>query len=142
MNRWNENMSTETKTGMLDLKNRDMNDAAANDTTDWPINLNNEATPYNAVFTPATPAVTAATAAAAISPDAHFISSGIKLDTELFLKGNINNMADKDTIDTTPDPDTPSSDTPDASAQDAGSTDSNSPYSLRNRNFAPTPPKP
>ena len=44
---------------------------------------------------------------------------------------------DKVTIDITISPDTPGADNCNASAQDAGSTDSNSPYSLRNRKFAP-----
>ena len=46
-------------------------------------------------------------------------------------------MDDNDTIDTTPAPDTPDADTPNAAAQYSGSTDSSSPYSLRNRKFAP-----
>ena len=72
---------------------------------------------------PATTAATNVTDASAIAPDANFLPSGLKLYTELFLKGNINNMADKDTIDTTPAPDTNDSYTPDNSAQDAVSTD-------------------
>ena len=78
----------------------------------------------------ATTASTDAADASAIIPDAYFIPSGLKLYTELFKKGNINNMDDKDTIDTTPDPDTsnpPYADTPDAIIQDFGSTDSNCP---------------
>ena len=69
-----------------------MNDATANDATDWPITLDNEYTPEDAVFdaatTTATSASTTASAADAsnISPAAHFLSSGLKLDTELFLK--------------------------------------------------------
>ena len=49
-------------------------------------------------------------------------------------------MADKDTINTSPDhdvPDAPDADTPNDSAQDAGFADFNSPYSLRNHKFAP-----
>ena len=53
------------------------------------------------------------------------------------MKGNINNIADKDTIDNTLAPVAPDADTPDADAQDAWSTDPNSPYSLRNRKFPP-----
>ena len=72
-----------------------MNDNSAKDATNLPVILDNGATPYSAVFAAAT---------SAIATDAHFLSSGLKLDTELFSKGTIKNMADKDTIDTTPDP--------------------------------------
>ena len=71
---------------------------------------------------PATTAATNVTDASAIAPDANFLLSGLKLYTELFLKGNINNMADKDTIDTTP---AHNAYTPGILAQDSGSTDSN-----------------
>ena len=46
-------------------------------------------------------------------------------------------MADKGTIDTTPDLDVTIADTLDAAAQYAGSTDSNSPYPSRNCKFPP-----
>ena len=52
-----------------------------------------------------------------------------KLGTELFSRGNVKNMADKDTIDTTPDHDSPNADTLGVASQDADSTDSNFPYS-------------
>ena len=60
-----------------------------------------------------------------------------KLDNEVFSKGDINNIYDKDTIDSTPAPDAPYSDNPNYAAQDYVSTNSNSPYSLRKRKFAP-----
>ena len=107
-----------------------MNNDAVNNTNNQHVAPDNEATPYAADFSAAAPVATAA-----ISPYAHFLSSGLKLDTELFSKGSINNMAYKDTINTTPVPNAPDSDTPDASAQYAGSTDSSSPYSLINRKF-------
>ena len=50
-----------------------MNDNTANNTTKLPIALNNEATPYTAVFNVADPSATAV--AVAISPDANFLSS-------------------------------------------------------------------
>ena len=80
---------------------------------------------------------TAAAAASDISPGTHFLLSGLKMDTELFSKGNIKSMAYKDTINTTPDPGAPNADNPDTSAQDSGSGDSSSPYSLRNCKYAP-----
>ena len=111
-----------------------MNENTTNDDTNQPITLNNEVTLDAAVFAAAASSTTAA--AFAIAPDAHFLSSGLKLDTELVLKGNINNMDYTDTIETTPAPDSTDSDTLNAAAQYAGSTDSNSPYSLRNCKFA------
>ena len=105
-----------------------MNNDAANDTTGQPVTLNNESNPDTGVFSVAT---------SAIVPDSHLLSSGIKLDTELFSKGNTNNMADKDTIDTTPVPKAPDTNTPDFAAQYAGSTESNYPYSLENCKFSP-----
>ena len=106
-----------------------MNDGAANDATGQPVTLANEATPDAAAPT--------ATAAATIAPDAHFPSPGIKLDTELFSKRNIKNMADKEKIDTTYAPDAPNADNPDAATKDDGSTESNSPYSSRNHKLTP-----
>ena len=115
-----------------------MNDDAANNATNQPVTLENEDTPGFAVFAAANPAATAAAVdATTIAPDSHFLSHGIKLDTELFSKGNIKNMADKDKFDVSPDPDLPNADTPDASAQDSGSTDSNYPYSFINSKFLP-----
>ena len=73
--------------GTVKHKSSDINDEAANNTTDWPITLNNEATPDTTIFYFAAPTVTAVATTAtatAISPDAHFPSSGIKVDTELF----------------------------------------------------------
>ena len=46
-------------------------------------------------------------------------------------------MADKDTINATPDPDAPDADTPDAAAQYYGSNEFNSPYSLITCKFPP-----
>ena len=72
-----------------------MNDDAADDATDWPVTLENESTPDAAVFAAAAPAATSAAASAAdtaaftIAPDSHFLSSGLKLDTEIFSKWNI-----------------------------------------------------
>ena len=110
-----------------------MNDDSVNDAIDRPVTLDNEATPDAIFFVVAAPAVTAA----AIAPDAHFVSSGLKLDTEIFSKRNIKNLADKDTIDTTPDPNANDSDTHYAAAQYDGSTDSNYLYSLRNHKPPP-----
>ena len=73
-----------------------MNNDAVNNTNNQHVAPDNEATPYAADFSAAAPVATAA-----ISPYAHFLSSGLKLDTELFSKGSINNMAYKDTIDIT-----------------------------------------
>ena len=118
-----------------------MNNNAVNDPTNQPVNLNAEYTPDTTTFTAAAAAPTgsAPTAAttSAIAPDDYLPSSGLKMDTELFSKGNIKNMADKYTTGTTPDYDAPNADNPDAYAQDYGFTDSNSPYSLRNRKFTP-----
>ena len=133
--RWNANALTETKTGTLKHKISDIKDNYANGANDQLVTLYNEATPNAAVFAATAPAV----AASVIAPDAHFLSSGLKLDTELFLKGNIKNMADKGTIDTIPYLNTPDTDNPNAAAQYAGSTGSNSPYLLRNHN-PPFPP--
>ena len=112
---------------------------SANDAIDQPITLENEYTPDTAIFAAAAPVANAADDAATptIAPDAHFLSSGLKLYTELFSKGKINNMADKEIIYTSPAPDSIDADTPNAIAQYSGSTDSNSPYSLRNHKFAP-----
>ena len=107
-----------------------------NDATNWPITLENESNSDAAVFA-TTATNTTASATSGIAPDAHFLSSGLKLDTGIFLKGNINNMADKDTIDTTPSPDEPNYNTADAATQDAGSTESNSSFSLINHKLAP-----
>ena len=105
-------------------------------------NFNNEDTPNAAIFS-YTPFASAAaafaaavTAASDIDPNVHLISLGLKINTELSFKGKINNMADNDTINTTPVPDSPDDDNPEAAAQDDGSTDSNFPYSLRNRKFS------
>ena len=80
---------------------------------------------------------TAAAAASDISPGTHFLLSGLKMDTELFLKGKINNMADKDTIGKNPSPGAPDADNLNAAAQYDGFTDSDSPYLLINRIFPP-----
>ena len=99
-----------------------MNDNSANDATNQPVTLDNKATPDAAIFVPAI---------------ARFLSSDIKLGIEIFSKGNIKKISDKDTIDTTPSYDVPNNDNNNATTQDYGSNDSNSPYSLRNRIFAP-----
>ena len=118
-----------------------MNDNSVNESNNQPITLNNEATPDASVFSVTAPSVTViATAAiedAFIAPGTHFLSSGIKLDTELFSKGNRKNMSDKGTINTTPASDAPDADTFDAAAHDYDPTDSNSPYSFRNFKLAP-----
>ena len=139
MTRWNANASTETKTGTLKHKSSDMNNNAANVAIKWPVNLDTESTPDSTIFaTAATASIDAADGTASnIYPDAHILSSGLKLYTEIFSNGNINNMADKDTVDTTPAPKSPNADTPAAAAQYIFSTDSNSPYSWRNIKFAP-----
>ena len=125
--------------GILKHKIRYMSYDSANDAIDQPITLENEYTPDTSIFAAAAPVANAADDAATptIAPDAHFLSSGLKLYTELFSKGKINNMADKDTINATPAPNAPNSDNPDAVAQYYGSADSNSPYSLRNLKFPP-----
>ena len=66
-----------------------MDDAAANNATNQPVTLNNGAALDAAVFYNAAPAYTA-TPTTAIPPDKHLLSSGLKLDTEIFSKGNIN----------------------------------------------------
>ena len=104
-----------------------MNDDNAKKTTNQPVTLKNEATPDAAFFA----------AAIVISPYAHLLSSGLKLDTELFSKKYINKMADNNKISATSDPDAPDADNPNSLSQDSGSTDSNSPYSLRNCKVVP-----
>ena len=116
MTLWNKNTLTETKNGNAS----DMNNGTANDATNQNVNLNNESTPYATIFAAASPATTTA---AAIAPDAHFLSLGLKLDTEIFLKGNTNNMADKDTIETTPVPNVTTNDKSDDASQDSVSTE-------------------
>ena len=120
-------MLTEIKMETINQKRSDMNYDPVNNGTDWPATIDNIYTPDAAIFA----------AASAIALDAHFLPSGLKLDTEIFLKGNIKNMADKDTINTTPSPHVPDADITDAAAQDDGCTGSNSPYSLRNYKFPP-----
>ena len=102
-----------------------MNNDATNKANDKTVTPENEST------------VDADTTASAIAPDTHFLSSGLKLGTELFSKGNIKKIVDNDTIENTPTPDAPGYDTPDSASQYSGSNDSNSPYSLRNLKFAP-----
>ena len=114
-----------------------MNYDTAKDATDRPVNFNNEATPDAAILSDSPVSTTAATITSDIALDAHFLSSGINLNTELFSKGNLKRMADNDIIETTPDPDAPDANTPDTSVQDAGSTESNYPNSLRNRKKFP-----
>ena len=113
-----------------------MNDDALNDSTNWPISPDNEATLDAAIFSASIVTATVSNVSD-IAPDAHFLSSGLKLDTALFSKGGINNIADKYIIDTTPYPDAPGAEYPDAAVQDDGSIDSNSPYSARNHKFPP-----
>ena len=117
-----------------------MNGDNTNDAPNQPVNLDNGDTPYAAIFATTTPPAATAAAAYNIAHYAHFLSFGLKLDTEVFSKGNIKNMYDKETFDTKPVPDVPDSDTPESAAQHAGSTDSNYPYSLRNCTPPPTPP--
>ena len=108
-----------------------MNSNPMKNTTNQPVTINNETNPHAAIFS-ASLAVTAS----AIAPDVHFLSSGLKLDTDIFSKGNINHLNNKDTIDTTPDPYAPEDDTSNASSQDYSSIESSLPYSLRNFKFA------
>ena len=61
------------------------------------IALDNESIPYDAVFAVAA-SVATASVTSAIPPDSRLLSSGKELDTEIFLKWNTNNRADKDTI--------------------------------------------
>ena len=116
-----------------------MNGDNTNDAPNQPVNLDNGDTPYAAIFATTTPPAATAAAAYNIAHYAHFLSFGLKLDTEVFSKGNIKNMYDKETFDTKPVPDVPDSDTPESAAQHAGSTDSNYPYSLRNCTPPPYP---
>ena len=117
-----------------------MNGDATNNSTNQPVTLDNEVTLYNkvtldaAVFATVAPV---ATSASTISPDAHFLPSGLKMETGLFSNGDIKNMADKDVIDTTPPHEAPVAYTLDAADQYSGSTDSKSVYSLRNCKFSP-----
>ena len=81
--------------GILKHKSSDINDNAANDASKRPVTLNNSATLDAAVFVTAYTVasdVAATAATATIVPDSYLLSSGLKLDTELFSKGNINNM--------------------------------------------------
>ena len=133
--RWNKNTSTK-KNGSAKTQKQRYEWRCQKNATNWPVTLDNEATPYADVFPTANPAVTDSSASD-ISPDAHLLSPGLKMDTEIFSKDNINNMADKYTIETTPSPDAPGAYTPNAADQDSVSTDSNSPYSLRNRKITP-----
>ena len=110
-----------------------MNNKTANNATNWPITLDNESTPDSTVFDATAPASTTSAAAAAISPDSDFLLSGLKLNTDLFKKGNINNMADKDKMDSTLAPNKVNDYNPDYYAQDDDCTNSNFLYSLRNR---------
>ena len=107
-----------------------MNDDAMNNATNQPATLDNEATPDAAVFS-------ATAAAVAIAPDPHFLTSGLKIDTEILLNGNLNDMADKDTLNTPPATNAPDDNTPNADVQNAGSTDSSSPHSLINHKLTP-----
>ena len=68
-----------------------MNDDDANDANDLPFTLNNEATVYSAIFVSANPVATsdAVATASRIAPGAHFLSSGLKLGTEIFWKGTL-----------------------------------------------------
>ena len=59
------------------------------------------------------------------------------MGAELFSKGKIKIVTDKEKINTTPDTKVPNDDTPNTVVQDVGYTDSNSPYLFRNCNFAP-----
>ena len=111
-----------------------MNDDATNNTTHQTINIKNQSTPDATISNTSNPS---ANAAADIAPNANSLSLGLKTDTDIFLKGNVNNMANKDKINTNPDPDAPDTDIPENASQDSGSTDSNSPYSLINCKFAP-----
>ena len=70
-----------------------MNDDDADNTNNQPINLGNKATPDSSVFAAAA-TVASAASASANAPDTNSLSSGIKLDTEIFLKWSINNMDD------------------------------------------------
>ena len=60
-----------------------MNNKNANNDTDQPVTLVNEANSDAAVFAAGAPAATSVN----ISPGAHLVSSGIKLNNEIFLKG-------------------------------------------------------
>ena len=56
-----------------------MNENAADNATDQPTTLHNWSNPDAAIFDTATLAV-----GAYIAPDAHFLSAGLKLDTDIF----------------------------------------------------------
>ena len=80
-----------------------MNDDAKNNTTHQTINIKNQSTPDATISNTSNPS---AYAAADIAPNANSLSLGLKTDTDIFLKGNVNNMANKDKINTNPDPGT------------------------------------
>ena len=61
-----------------------MTDDDADNTNNQPITLGNEATPDSYVFDAAATLASAASASVN-APDTNFLSSGIKLDTEIFL---------------------------------------------------------
>ena len=64
-----------------------MKNDATNGATNQPVNLDNEDNPDTAVFTAVAPVITSAVSDSTIASDAHFLSSGLKLDTEIFWKG-------------------------------------------------------
>ena len=124
------------KNGSAKIKTNRLNDDACNNAINWPVSLNNEATPYNAVFSGAAPTSTSATdVASTIVPDAHIPPSGQKQHTKPFYPVNMKKVAQKYTLGTTPAPYAPTATTADASSRYPGLVVSNSPYSLRNRNF-------
>ena len=133
-----------------------MNEETIDNTTDRPVFLNNKTHPDPAVFAGAAPAPTYGTgdgtgtgaapaptygtgagtgAASTIVLDAHVPPSGKKHHTKPFYPTKMNNMAKKDTMDTTPTLDAPTTAPVDAFDQSPGLTFSNSPYSLRNQKF-------
>ena len=134
MSRLNENTLMK-KTWTLKHNISNMNNNAANEATNQTSTLDHEATIDAIFFASVAPAATATAVVSTISPDDHFLSSGLKMDTEIFSKGSINIMANRDTIDTTPSPDAPDGDSSDDAAQDSGYTDSYSPHSFINNKF-------
>ena len=88
MTRWNENMLTETKNRNAKIQKQWYEQLLQINANNQPVILYNESTTNAAFFVAAAHATTfsATAAASAVDPDVHFISSVLKLDTELFSK--------------------------------------------------------
>ena len=77
------------KTGTLTQKRSNMNNDAANSAIGKSVNINNESNTDVEVFSADAATTISAASASAINPDAHFLSSGLKLDNKIFSEGRI-----------------------------------------------------